>query len=67
MRDESIGPITINYSSARSSAGQGYRNRYNLIDCGNKKMTNVFLKKVPDQTENTILLDKRAVEILGKF
>ena len=32
-----------------------------------KKMTRVFLKKVPDQKENTILLDKGAVEILGKF
>ena len=31
------------------------------------KKWHVFLKKVPDQTENTILLDKRAVEILGKF
>ena len=68
MRDESIGPITINYSSAGSSAGQGYRNRYNLIDCTHKKNNScVFKKKVPDQTENTILLDMGAVEIHETF
>ena len=38
---------------------QGHRDRYNLIDFGQRKLTFVFLKKVPNQTAVAIVQHKK--------